>query len=843
MSDALLNELVRSCRSLRTLRVAHCPQLDDAGLLSLTIGSGGCLEVLDLSRRDLAYKVSDAALLALGTAFAALRTVALAGCSSLTDVGVSWLVERCRGITRLNLTRCVKLSDLAMRALGENLPQLEGLSVRACPHISARGLRHIAHGCPRLTELDVKGLPLLRDDDGQDASASSPFDSKSQDEGWIHSRVLEGVAAIAALCPGLKRVDLSNCHLVGDRELMALASASSSPRTSSVLLRPSTSIGVVNYLREIRVGGCARLVTSAGVRAILTSCRQLEMLDLDGCVNVDDLAFVSLDATRSLLSLRLGGCHRISDATLASLGHIAPQLRDLDLSGCLRVSDSGILALINASPAQDGSQRRATRSSALLKLWLRGLPRVTSVAVSWLAVFAPRLLLLDVTACASVLDASLVAVASNWKFARLRLPETYDGDAFRGLVPIERATDWLVLEDYGDCWRAAARIQSLFRARQARRRAAQLREEALARWVALKLQSAYRGRQTRKLAAVRRLQHRKETDAAVKLQRRFRSRRDARIAAERQRLHQEKVREDAARAVQLAFRLPKLRCRLSTARERLRVVRERQTRTAALIQRVWRGHYARAFRVARLLADWKARLAREYHAVITLQSRFRTRLARKTASERRKALRRLREQQERAARSVQRVWRGRRARKELLELRVTLMRFNSAALRLQRWWRTNQQRRADAMLALARRAKLENEAAVKLQAAWKRRQGTLEARLLRLAREDAARRADDAARRVQRRRRARRVEAEARQARASQLEQVVREAKKLHAAVAKVQARVRGHRARRDVAALKLAKKKARWKLVEQREGGDGAQQFYYVRTSIWAVLCAGRRC
>lgn len=798
VSDALLDELARGCRALRILRVAHCPQLADAGLLALANGAVGGLQELDLARRDLAYKVSDTSLLALGAAFAALRSVALAGCAALTDVGVSWLVERCRGLARLDLSRCAKLSDLALRAVGDNLPQLERLAVSACPRISARGLRHLARGCPRLAELDASCLPLLRDD-----ASSWPADTADQ---------AEGVAAVAAYCLGLKRVDLTDCALVGDRALAALAAA--------------------NGLRELRVGGCAQLVTSAGVRTVLAVCRQLEALALDGCVLVDDAAFASLDASSSLLSLRLGGCSRVSDAALAALGRCAPQLRALDLSGCLRVSDAGLLALLSPSAATDSDRRRPPRPSTLQRLWLRGLPLVSAAAVAWLAVFAPRLLLLDVTACAAVPDASLAAVASGWKFARLVLPGD-GGTTFRGVLPIERAADRLVLEDYGDCWRAATRIQALFRARQARRLAAQLREEALARWVALRLQSAFRGRQARKLATLRRLQRRKETDAALALQTRFRARREARVAAEQLRLRRAKTREDAARAVQLAFRLSKLRRKLASARARLEAARERRTRAAVLIQRVWRGHFARAVRVARLRADRTARVAREYKAVVTLQCRVRSRLARRRAIERREQRRRLCELEERAARSLQRVWRGRQARREVLELRGTLRRLHAAAKRLQRWWRASRRRSMDAAVAAARRARTENEAAVRLQAAWKRRQGAMEVRLLRLAREDATRRAHEAAGRVQRRWRARKQAAEARRERASLLEQIVREAQRLHAAVAKVQARVRGRWARREVAALRLARKKARWKLVEQR---DGVDRFYYVRGPLWRV-------
>jgi hypothetical protein len=84
--------------------------VSDVGLLQV---SNHCpaLEVLDVSRSELAYKVTDVAMLALGERCHQLTDVNLSGCSFLTDAGIDWLVGGCHLITTLKLPGLYKLTD------------------------------------------------------------------------------------------------------------------------------------------------------------------------------------------------------------------------------------------------------------------------------------------------------------------------------------------------------------------------------------------------------------------------------------------------------------------------------------------------------------------------------------------------------------------------------------------------------------------------------------------------------------------------------------------------------------------------------------------------------------
>jgi F-box/leucine-rich repeat protein 2/20 len=108
--SAAVQCFARCCTLLRTLRLQECKNVSDVGLLQV---SNHCpaLELLDISRSELAYKVTDVAMLALGERCHQLTDVNLSGCSFLTDAGIDWLVVGCHLLTTLKLPGLYKLTD------------------------------------------------------------------------------------------------------------------------------------------------------------------------------------------------------------------------------------------------------------------------------------------------------------------------------------------------------------------------------------------------------------------------------------------------------------------------------------------------------------------------------------------------------------------------------------------------------------------------------------------------------------------------------------------------------------------------------------------------------------
>lgn len=812
VSDPLLLSLGQHCRRLQQLKLHGCRQVSDAGVVGLANSGGGELVSLDLARFDLQYKLNDISLLSLAEKCRALESLVLAGCEMLTDVGLSWLCSGCAALTRLDLSGCAKLTDLAMHSIGESLIQLRHLGVSHCVRVSDLGIRHLAMGCPELTHLDAVGLALLAD--------PRPSDVDSAGE-----RRHQGIAALALRCTKLRHLNISRCTSIGDGSLHFLAMNS-------------------RALAELNVSGCVR-VTAAGVHQLLAALAStLTSLNVSECEKVGDRTFggipvaaaefqqhfaqdssrpqttalASLAPLRQLKSLRLRNCLLVTDATLKSLGGLGLSLRELDLSGCSRVSDMGVLALVDSPPIAE----------ALRHLWLRALVEVTETGLSWIAEKCRKLLLLDLTGCSRIKSFSIKALADCWKFAAYSKSEH-----FTGMAPKHRAEDWLVIEQYGDCWRAATRIQSLYRARVARRVAAQKREEKLILWVATRLQSVYRGRQARKLAILKRMQLNKEIEAAKCIQAKFRQRKAVERVALMRETHRQQRLQDAARFIQMAWRRKCVRDKLAVRTLLRRAHEEQLQRAATKLQRVWRGKQARTqtslLRVARAAKDHE-----EHDAANKMQSLFRARAARREVARRRQELRDEDIRRERAAVRVQAHVRRRRAQKVLSARLMHAKQVNDAATRIQRRWRAKKRWFASQLVVFARRRKEEYDAAVTLQAAWKRRQGRAEARLLRLIRGRAQQQVEQAALKVQTHWRAKRARVQVAGAKQLAVEKVLLEAKMQHRAAALVQAHFRGRRGRERYREMVLLKKK-RWKEVVQPENG---QKFYYVRAAVWCRWC-----
>jgi hypothetical protein len=100
----------KQCTRLRSLRLAGCKQVSDVAILQLS-NSCASLDTLDISRSELAYKITDVSMLALGERCHSLTSLNLNGCQFLTDAGMDWLAGGCTALTSLNLSGLFKLTD------------------------------------------------------------------------------------------------------------------------------------------------------------------------------------------------------------------------------------------------------------------------------------------------------------------------------------------------------------------------------------------------------------------------------------------------------------------------------------------------------------------------------------------------------------------------------------------------------------------------------------------------------------------------------------------------------------------------------------------------------------
>lgn len=108
ISDEEIRTLAQNCPHLIALHAAECPYISDTSIQTVAQCCRD-LDLLDVSRSEMQYRISDVSLLALGQSSRSLRTLRLSGCDVVTDVGLNWLTEGCKVIEELDLSRCTKV--------------------------------------------------------------------------------------------------------------------------------------------------------------------------------------------------------------------------------------------------------------------------------------------------------------------------------------------------------------------------------------------------------------------------------------------------------------------------------------------------------------------------------------------------------------------------------------------------------------------------------------------------------------------------------------------------------------------------------------------------------------
>ncbi|CAI8044229.1 Dynein regulatory complex subunit 6 [Geodia barretti] len=156
ISDRSVKSLVQHNRKLRTLKIENGTVLSD---MSLRVLSRGC--------RDLHYlhlagcsRLSDKGLSDVKR-LKKLSVLNIADCTRVSDLGVRHIAESSFGPTlrELNLTNCQKLSDISLLRLTPACPALSHLSLAYCHHVSDTGVELLSQ-LPLLYSLDLSGCSL-----------------------------------------------------------------------------------------------------------------------------------------------------------------------------------------------------------------------------------------------------------------------------------------------------------------------------------------------------------------------------------------------------------------------------------------------------------------------------------------------------------------------------------------------------------------------------------------------------------------------------------------------------------------------------------------------------------
>ncbi|XP_010526214.1 PREDICTED: EIN3-binding F-box protein 1-like [Tarenaya hassleriana] len=251
----------------------------------------------------------------------------------------------------------VRLAAIAVGTTGRGgLGKLSICGNNSASRVSDLGLRAIGRGCPSLRVLSLWNLSTISDN---------------------------GLLEIAKGCSQLEKLDLCRCPTVTDKALVAIAKCC--PNMSELSIESCSSIG------------------NECLQAVAQFCPKLKSVSIKNCPLVRDQGIVSLlsKATYSLMKLKLQML-KITDVSLAVVGHYGISVADLVLSGLPNVSEKGFWVMGNGVGLQK-----------LNSLTVTSCPGLTDMSLEAVGKGSPNLKKLFLSKCPLLSDNGLVSFAKS----------------------------------------------------------------------------------------------------------------------------------------------------------------------------------------------------------------------------------------------------------------------------------------------------------------------------------------------------------------------------------------------------------------------------------------------
>jgi hypothetical protein len=322
------------------------------------------------------------------------------------------LAKTCKSV---NLRGNANLDDVMMRSLALCLGEsLEAIDAAGCPTmddavvsslvIRLFNLRYInLSNCMLVTNNSLKALA-----DGCKDTLTSIDVSKCKLVGDTGIAWIGGAVGSGQACKRLTSLNLEDCVKIRDRSLEDLGHG-------------------CHALRFVNFRGCTE-ISNRGIKALAEGCHKLSIINIHSCVKVGDAGLVGIGRNcPELQSLCATRCPSIGDRGLIGIGKGCPMLQSITLAGCVKITEGGICAIaencqglqtLNVTGCIDVTENG-------LKQLLRGLPFVET-ALTYVG-FRPkgssqsavRHLRLSVQHKA-VLDAAASRIQATWVSYRVR---------------------------------------------------------------------------------------------------------------------------------------------------------------------------------------------------------------------------------------------------------------------------------------------------------------------------------------------------------------------------------------------------------------------------------------
>ncbi|XP_048583143.1 F-box/LRR-repeat protein 2-like [Nematostella vectensis] len=285
VSTSSLKSLSQKCTLLETIKIRRCYKAGEKGFWWL-FKQCQCLKHVDISESK---RITGQCFFMLP---ASMESLNLRECARITDVGLKYVGMRCQNLKIINISECFSLTDAGFLELTQNCSNIEALTFVQPPKtVTIHGLRSIEN-LKRLRELNIS----------QCAAVSDEF-----------------LFALGQSCICLTSLNIEACGpAITDAGLQSLAPCFQLKKLVISYLDEVTHdfinhLGQNINLQTFIVRACPGF-TDEGVKCTLRFFKDLEHLDLSGCLNITDMCtehimtyYGSVTTTRPRLTIVLGG--------------------------------------------------------------------------------------------------------------------------------------------------------------------------------------------------------------------------------------------------------------------------------------------------------------------------------------------------------------------------------------------------------------------------------------------------------------------------------------------------------------------------------------------------------
>ncbi|KAF7845255.1 F-box/LRR-repeat protein 3 [Senna tora] len=420
LRSELLPSILKRYPFVTQLDLSLCARVSDNSLNFIAKSYRATLQRIDLSRSKF-FSANGLCSLALNCKN--LVELDLSNATELKDAAAS-AVAQAKNLEKLWLARCKLITDMGVGCIAVGCRKLKLICLKWCLGVGDLGVDLIAVKCKELRSLDLSYLPITE--------KCLPSIVKLQ---YLEDLILEGCFGIdddsldvfKQGCTTLKKLDISGCHNISHIGLSALTShsgcleqltlADSSPVTRAL----ADALNKLPILQSIRLDGCQ--VTSAGLKAIGSSCMSLKELSLSKCLGVTDeaLSFL-LSKHKDLRKLDITCCRSITHLSIASIVNSCTNLISLRMESCTLVPREAFVLIgqrchsleeldLTDNEIDDEGLKTISRCTRLSNLKLGICLNITDRGLAYIGMCCPKLKELDLYRSTGITDLGISAIA------------------------------------------------------------------------------------------------------------------------------------------------------------------------------------------------------------------------------------------------------------------------------------------------------------------------------------------------------------------------------------------------------------------------------------------------